>query len=91
MRVTFDPAKRARTLAERGLDFDDAAVVFQGTTVEIEDTRRNYGETRIICYGLLSGRLVVIGYTPRGATRHVFSMRKANEREKALLAPYFEV
>lgn len=41
--------------------------------------------------GLLSGRLVVIGYTPRGAARHVFSMRKANDREKALLAPYFEV
>jgi len=91
MRVTFDPAKRAKTLAERGLDFEDAVVVFQGTTVEIEDARRNYGETRIICYGLLSGRLVVIGYTARGDTRHVFSMRKANDREKALLAPYFEV
>ena len=91
MRVTFDPAKRAKTLAERGLDFEDAAIVFRGTTVEIEDTRRNYGEKRIICYGLLSGRLVVIGYTPRGAARHVFSMRKANDREKALLAPYFEV
>ena len=91
MRVTFDPAKRAKTLAERGLDFEDAAIVFQGTTVEVEDTRRNYGETRIICYGLLSGRLVVIGYTPRGASRHVFSMRKANDREKALLAPYFEI
>jgi uncharacterized DUF497 family protein len=91
MRVTFDPAKRAKTLAERGLDFEDAAIVFHGTTVEIEDTRRNYGETRIICYGLLSGRLVVIGYTARGATRHVFSMRKANDREKALLAPYFEI
>jgi len=91
MRVTFDPAKRAKTLAERGLDFEDAVIVFQGTTVEIEDTRRNYGETRIICYGLLVGRLIVIGYTARGATRHVFSMRKANDREKALLAPYFEI
>ena len=91
MRVTFDPAKRAKTLAERGLDFEDAVVVFQGTTVEMEDTRRNYGEKRIICYGLLSGRLVVIGYTPRSAARHVFSMRKANDREKALLAPYFEI
>jgi len=91
MRVTFDPAKRAKTLAERGLDFEDAGIVFQGTTVEIEDTRRNYGERRIICYGSLSGRLVVIGYTPRGPARHVFSMRKANDREKALLAPYFEV
>jgi uncharacterized DUF497 family protein len=91
MRITFDPAKRARTLADRGLDFDDAAIVFEGATVEIEDTRRNYGEPRIICYGLLAGRLVVVGYTPRGATRHVFSMRKANDREKARLAPYFEV
>jgi uncharacterized DUF497 family protein len=91
MRVTFDPAKRAKTLAERGLDFEDAALVFEGTTLEIEDTRRNYGEPRIICYGRLTGRLVVIGYTPRGATRHVFSMRKANDREKARLAPYFEI
>ena len=91
MRLSFDPAKRAKTLAERGLDFEDAAEVFRGTTVEVEDTRRNYGETRILCYGLLAGRLVVIGYTPREAVRHVFSMRKANDREKALLAPYFEV
>jgi uncharacterized DUF497 family protein len=91
MRVTFDPAKRAKTLAERGLDFDDATIVFEGTTVEVEDTRRDYGERRVICYGLLAGRLVVIGYTPRGATRHVFSMRKANDREKVRLAPYFGI
>ena len=91
MRITFDPAKRARTLADRGLDFLDAAAVFEGTTVEIEDTRRNYGEHRIICYGLLSGRLVVVGYTPRGRARHVFSMRKANDREKERLARCFEI
>ena len=83
--------KIRQALAERGLDFLDAAVVFEGTTVEIEDKRKNYGETRVICYGLLAGRLVVIGYTPRGAVRHIFSMRKANDREKALLAPYFEI
>jgi len=59
--------------------------------VEVEDTRKNYGEPRIICYGMLAGRLVVVGYTPRGAVRHVFSMRKANEREKVRLAPYFEI
>ena len=91
MRVTYDPAKRARTIAERGLDFEDALSIFEGTTVEVEDTRRNYGESRIICYGMLAGRLVVVGYTPRGAVRHIFSMRKANDREKARLAPYFEI
>ena len=91
MRVTFDSAKREKTLAERGLDFADAVLVFAGITIEIEDTRRSYGETRIICYGLLEGRIVVVGYTPRGADCHVFSMRKANEREQARIAPLLEV
>jgi len=91
MRITFDPVKRAQTLAERGLDFADAPLIFAGVTAEIEDTRKNYGEKRIICYGLLAGRVVVVGYTPRGADRHVFSMRKANEREKARIAPLLEV
>ena len=78
-------------MAERGLHFADAALVFAGVTIEVEDTRRNYGETRIICYGLLEGRIVVLGYTPRGADRHVFSMRKANEREQARITPLLEV
>ncbi|MBI3247013.1 MAG: BrnT family toxin [Deltaproteobacteria bacterium] len=91
MRITFDPAKRERTLAERGLDFEDAVLVFGGVTIEIEDARKDYGERRIICYGQLQGRLVVIGYTPRGAARHIFSMRKANDREKARLTPYFTI
>jgi uncharacterized protein len=91
MRITFDPDKRARTLAERGLDFADAVLIFAGVTIEIEDTRKNYGEKRVICYGLLAGRVVVVGYTPRGADRHVFSMRKANEREKARITPLLEV
>ena len=86
MGITFDPAKRARTLAERGLDFADAAEVFAGTTAEVEDTREDYGETRIMCFGLLRDRLVLVVYTPRGADRHIISMRKANDREKARLA-----
>ena len=91
MRITFDLGKRARTLAERGLDFADAELVFDGVALEVEDTRKNYGEKRVICYGLLAGRVVVVGYTPRGADRHVFSMRKANEREKARIAPLLEI
>jgi uncharacterized DUF497 family protein len=91
MGITYDRAKRERTLATRGLDFEDAPLVFGGTTVEVEDIRKDYGEKRIICYGLLEGRFVVIGYTPRGEDQHIFSMRKANGREKRRLAPYFEI
>ena len=91
MRITFDPTKRDKALAERGLDFADAIFVFSGVTVEIEDNRKNYGETRVICYGMLEGRMVVVGYTPRGADRHIFSMRKANEREQSRIAPLLEI
>jgi uncharacterized DUF497 family protein len=28
MRITHDPNKRSKTLAERGLDFEDAAMAF---------------------------------------------------------------
>ena len=87
MDITYDPAKRAKTLAQRGLDFEDAAEVFAGLTVEVEDDREDYGENRVICYGRLAARLVVVVYVQRGDSRHIISMRKANDREKARLAP----
>ena len=91
MRITFDPVKRDKTLSERGLDFDHAALIFAGVTWEVEDTRKVYGEKRFICYGYLEGRLIVVGYTPRGADRHIFSMRKANDREQQRIGPLLEV
>ena len=53
MRITSDPTTRENTPAGRRLDFADATFVSAGITVEFEDTRKNYGETRVICYGLL--------------------------------------
>ena len=89
MRISYDLPKRDWTLANRGLDFEDAAQVFDGLTAEVEVKRKDYGETRTMCFGLLDSRMVVIGYTQRGSVRHVFSMRKANDREHARFAPYF--
>ena len=61
--------------------------MFDATNFETEDLRNDYGEKRILCFEMLRDRMVVIGYTPRGADRHVFSMRKANDREQALVTP----
>ncbi|MDB5849855.1 MAG: hypothetical protein JWP29_3607, partial [Rhodoferax sp.] len=46
MKTTYDPAKRDKALHERGLDFKDAELVFEGVTIDIEDIRRDYGESR---------------------------------------------
>jgi uncharacterized DUF497 family protein len=35
VKITFDPIKRDKTLADRGLDFADAEIVFEGITVLI--------------------------------------------------------
>jgi uncharacterized protein len=46
MDISFDPAKRDRTLTERGLDFADAGLVFAGVTATIQDMPPDYGEDR---------------------------------------------
>lgn len=87
MKISFDQNKRDKTFEERGLAFEDAILVFDGPTYEILDSRADYGENRIICFGYLNSRLVVVGYVSRGDTRHIFSMRKANERERKKILP----
>lgn len=82
MQLTYDPEKRAKTLGERGLDFEDAVEVFAGSAFDLVDDRKDYGEPRWITFGLLNDRMVVIVWTPRGKGRHIISMRKANDREK---------
>jgi uncharacterized DUF497 family protein len=82
VRITFDPAKRDRALAERNLDFAEAAEVFAGPQFVARDDRADYGEDRFITVGLLRSRMVVVVWTPRGDARHIISMRKANEREQ---------
>lgn len=84
MEITFDPAKRDRTLADRGLDFADAGEIFSGRKFEFVDDRRNYGEERTITVGFLDGRMIVVVWTKRGDARRIISMRKANDREKTL-------
>ena len=83
MMITYDPVKRATTLNERGIDFADVVEIFSGDTLDFEDERKDYGETRIITVGYLRKRMMIVVWTPRGDSRHIISMRKANEREQA--------
>ena len=81
MRISFDSAKRRKTLRERGLDLADAGKVFAGPHFEDIDDRFDYGEDRYITVGLLDETVVVMVWTPRGSARRIISMRKANAAE----------
>ncbi|MGH6715875.1 MAG: BrnT family toxin [Bradyrhizobium sp.] len=82
MTITFDPQKRAATLAGRGLDFADAGRVFEGDHATWIDDRFDYGEVRRITAGWLDGRMVVFVWTTRGTSRHVISMRYCHAKEE---------
>jgi len=82
IKITYDAAKRRKTLEERGLDFEDASEVFAGETMDGPDDRWDYGESRIKTVGFLRGRMVIIIWTPRWGKHHIISMRKANDREQ---------
>jgi uncharacterized DUF497 family protein len=71
-RITFDPKKRAKTLRERKLDFEDAAHVFEGYTLDDIDDRFEYEEGRWISVGALADKVVIVVWTPAGrSTRRV--------------------
>ena len=63
--------------------------VFVDDTLTVEDDRRDYGEDRFITVGFLDGKMVILVWTPRGEAYRIISMRKANERERALYTPRF--
>jgi uncharacterized protein len=81
MGITFEPAKNARNVAERGLSFERVTELDWNTAIVTEDTRRDYGEPRLLVMAHLDGRLHAAVVTPRGEDLHVISFRKANKRE----------
>lgn len=82
MEISFDPEKRAWTLAERRLDFADAPRLFAGLTYTRPDDRFDYPEPRFQTYGLLDERLAIVVWAETDGGRRIISMRKCNEREQ---------
>ena len=81
MRIECDAAKNRRNIKARGISFDSAMELLGGPHVMQRDARRDYGEPRVIAYGLIGGRMHVCVYTLRGDVCRIISLRKANRRE----------
>jgi hypothetical protein len=83
MLFEWDEAKRQSNIQKHGIDFIGVERVFTGTTVTILDDRFDYGESRFITLGLLSGRVVVIAHTEAPEVIRIISVRKATRNEEA--------
>jgi uncharacterized protein len=82
MDFEWDETKSEWNHIKRGLPFTLAIELFKGFATEKVDSRRNYGEVRMIAVGQASGRALVCIYTDRGDVRRIISLRDANRRER---------
>ena len=85
MNVTFDPAKDAANVAKHGVSLTEAAGFEWGSAVVWPDTRREYGEARMVALGYIGLRIMALVFVDRPpeqpTERRVISLRKANSRE----------
>ena len=72
--LTWDEAKRKLNIKNHGLDFAGCDAIWDHFTVTREDRRQDYGEARQVCFGILTGEVVVMVYTER-------PLRKAEKHE----------
>ncbi|WP_372613651.1 BrnT family toxin [Aquicoccus sp.] len=77
----WDIEKAAQNLAKHGVPFEAVENFDWSTAIEAEDTRYDYGETRMQALGMIGQRYHVLVYAWRKDRIRVISLRKANRRE----------
>ena len=87
MRFSWDARKSGRNLRERGFDFEFATQIFDSSTLERPDSRRDYGERRVIALGKAQDIPLTVVYTDRAESggevnRRIISARKSNRHER---------
>jgi uncharacterized DUF497 family protein len=82
MAVEWDEEKRRSNLENHGVDFADAALIFENPVIEAEDTRVDYGEPRYRALGHVEDDFFMVAYTRRGQNRRIISAWKVDNDGK---------
>lgn len=80
--TTWDESKRQSNIKLHGMDFLDCDEIWDNFTVAREDLREDYGEKRMVTFGMLKGDVAVLVHTERDTGLHIISLRKAEKHEK---------
>ena len=79
--TSWDEPKRRSNIETHGLDFEGAEAIWDNFTITREDMREDYGEKRMVTFGLLNAEVVVLVHTDRNDDMHVISLREAEPYE----------
>jgi uncharacterized protein len=76
----WNEAKRRQVLDERGIDFERAKEIWQGTVLEVP-SRKETNEQRFLAIGEVEGRVITVVFTWRGERRRLITARRARRHE----------
>ena len=84
MKFTWDPTKAEENLKKHGVDFREAATVFDDPlSTTFPDADHSTGEQRFLIVGMSAlGRILVVPHTDTGDTIRIISARAATRRER---------
>ena len=78
----WDEEKRLQNIETHGVDFLDAALIFENAVLEAVDPRKDYGETRYRALGCTGNNYFMVAYTKRGENRGLISAWRVGENGK---------
>jgi uncharacterized DUF497 family protein len=84
MRFEWDEQKRRANLSRHGFDFLDCEEIFAAQTYSILDDRFDYGEVRMLTFGILNGTVVAVAHTESDEVTRIISVRKALKNEEEI-------
>jgi uncharacterized DUF497 family protein len=79
--LEWDEAKRLKNIQRRGLDFEDADLMFDGRPVTTAASRRN-NEDRFVSTAEIDGKLYTVVLMWRGENQRIISFRRASYGEE---------
>lgn len=84
MRFTWDPKKAEDNLKTHGVDFREAATVFEDPlSMTFPDVDHSVGERRFLIIGMsVPGRIIVVSHTETGDTIRIISARATTPHER---------
>jgi uncharacterized DUF497 family protein len=82
MGFEWDEAKDATNRRKHDLGFREAAEIFRGYVLTAEDTRRDYGERRLIALGEYNGEVIRVVFTERDGNVRIITAWKASRDDR---------
>ncbi|MGD0958336.1 MAG: BrnT family toxin [Methylomonas sp.] len=80
MQFEWNDKKRMTNLEKHGLDFFDAAEVFDSPHIVVPSSHDS--EQRFLAIGTLQGRFVTVVYTMRSTVIRIISFRRSSHEER---------